>query len=151
MYRVTFYNYPRGQGILIPTPPLPDKNVNDTFMISWLIYEKVSASHSLFKHDLNQSKKNVAPNAMPEIYLQYFYNKIANEFPSFARDLFLKTKCPFIQSIYDTLVPNYYRNNICLIGDASILLRPHTASGATKALQDAFALEKSKPPIIPPK
>ena len=46
-----------------------------------------------------------------------------------------------IQPIYDSIVDTYVSSRILLIGDAGSLTRPHTASGATKALGDALAIE----------
>jgi len=48
-----------------------------------------------------------------------------------------------IQPIYDQTIPTYVGARLLLIGDASTLTRPHTGSGATKALQDAIALEQA--------
>ena len=47
-----------------------------------------------------------------------------------------------IQPIYDSVVDTYVSNRTLLIGDAGTLTRPHTASGATKALEDALAIER---------
>ena len=47
-----------------------------------------------------------------------------------------------IQPVYDLLPSRVARDNVLLIGDAAAVLRPHTGSGATKALQDALALEE---------
>lgn len=46
----------------------------------------------------------------------------------------------WIQPIYDKLAERYAGQRVMLIGDAATVTRPHTASGATKALQDAVAL-----------
>jgi 2-polyprenyl-6-methoxyphenol hydroxylase-like FAD-dependent oxidoreductase len=48
-----------------------------------------------------------------------------------------------LQPIYDTTVSSYVADRVILIGDASALARPHAAAGATKALQDALALERA--------
>lgn len=47
-----------------------------------------------------------------------------------------------IQPIYDELVDSYVDGRVMLIGDAGAVTRPHTGSGATKALQDALCLER---------
>lgn len=47
-----------------------------------------------------------------------------------------------IQPIYDSVVDTYVSNRTLLIGDAGTLTRPHTASGATKALEDALAIDR---------
>jgi len=47
-----------------------------------------------------------------------------------------------IQPIYDVLVDSYVHGRVLLIGDAGTVTRPHTGSGATKALQDALCLAR---------
>ena len=46
-----------------------------------------------------------------------------------------------VQPIYDHAAPRFVRDRICLAGDAAALCRPHSASGAVKAMQEAVALE----------
>ena len=53
------------------------------------------------------------------------------------------TDNPFVQSINEARVPAYHRGRICLIGDASTLVRPHTAAGSVKAMTDALALSNA--------
>lgn len=48
-----------------------------------------------------------------------------------------------MQPIYDHAIPRYVSGRALLIGDAATITRPHTASGATKALQDALTLERT--------
>lgn len=47
-----------------------------------------------------------------------------------------------VQPIYDRRVDSYGNERVLLIGDAGAVCRPHTASGAAKALQDARCLER---------
>ena len=47
-----------------------------------------------------------------------------------------------VQPIYDEAIPSYGGGRLLLAGDAGSITRPHTASGATKALADALALER---------
>jgi 2-polyprenyl-6-methoxyphenol hydroxylase-like FAD-dependent oxidoreductase len=47
-----------------------------------------------------------------------------------------------IQPIYDELVDSYVYGRVVLIGDAATVTRPHTGSGASKALEDALCLER---------
>jgi 2-polyprenyl-6-methoxyphenol hydroxylase-like FAD-dependent oxidoreductase len=46
----------------------------------------------------------------------------------------------WIQPIYDKLAERYAEGRVMLIGDGGNVARPHTASGATKAFQDAPTL-----------
>jgi len=47
-----------------------------------------------------------------------------------------------IQPIYDDLAASYVHGRVMLIGDAGTVTRPHTGSGATKAIQDALCLAR---------
>lgn len=46
-----------------------------------------------------------------------------------------------VQPIYDHAAPTSVRDRVVLVGDAAALCRPHTASGAVKAMQEAVAFE----------
>ena len=48
-----------------------------------------------------------------------------------------------IQPIYHQAVARYVNKRVAIIGDAATITRPHTGSGATKALQDALTLEQA--------
>ncbi len=72
------------------------------------------------------------------------FQKLLNDhFPPAIRDLLAHTRHEdvSIQPIYDSIVETYVSDRTLLIGDAGTMTRPHTASGATKALEDALALE----------
>lgn len=45
-----------------------------------------------------------------------------------------------LQPVYETRAERYAAGRLLLIGDAAALVRPHSGSGATKALQEAIAL-----------
>lgn len=47
-----------------------------------------------------------------------------------------------VQPVYDLPLARYRAGPVVLAGDAGTITRPHTASGATKALQDALSLEQ---------
>ncbi|MFI2236319.1 FAD-dependent monooxygenase [Streptomyces chrestomyceticus] len=47
----------------------------------------------------------------------------------------------FIQPMYDFTAPHYAAGRLLLAGDAATVARPHTGSGAVKALQDVTVLE----------
>ncbi|MEU1818859.1 hypothetical protein ABZ543_27280 [Streptomyces roseifaciens] len=47
-----------------------------------------------------------------------------------------------VQPVVDLELPRIRRGPVLLAGDASSLVRPHTAAGATKALLDALCLEE---------
>src|SRR5215472_5037113 len=59
--------------------------------------------------------------------------------PYFAK-LVQSTPNPFIQSIFDVVVPRMAFGRVCLVGDAAFVLRPHAAGATAKAAADAMSL-----------
>jgi 2-polyprenyl-6-methoxyphenol hydroxylase-like FAD-dependent oxidoreductase len=59
--------------------------------------------------------------------------------PYFA-ELVQSTPNPFIQSIFDVVVPRMAFGRACLVGDAAFVLRPHAAGATAKAAADAISL-----------
>lgn len=53
------------------------------------------------------------------------------------------TDAPFLQAISDVLSPSFAHGRIALVGDAACTLRPHTASGTSKAADDAVSLAQA--------
>ncbi|MBF9020898.1 FAD-dependent oxidoreductase [Rhodobacterales bacterium HKCCA1058] len=47
---------------------------------------------------------------------------------------------PFLAPIYDYVSPRFCCGNVCLLGDAAALIRPHVGMGVTKAAEDALCL-----------
>jgi 2,6-dihydroxypyridine 3-monooxygenase len=54
----------------------------------------------------------------------------------------LQTETPFIQPIVDVLPKRLARGRTVLVGDACAVLRPHSASGISKAVQNVLALSE---------
>jgi 2,6-dihydroxypyridine 3-monooxygenase len=55
-------------------------------------------------------------------------------------ELVQSTPNPFIQSIFDVVVPRMAFGRVCLVGDAAFVLRPHAAGATAKAAADAMSL-----------
>lgn len=53
------------------------------------------------------------------------------------------TDAPFLQAISDASSPSFAIGRIALVGDAACTLRPHTASGTSKAADDAVSLAQA--------
>jgi len=126
--KVLYYPYKKGHTLFYPIPKI---NTNDSFLVNWLIYEKI-----------DENCDNIPPTHMSPERIQHLHTLAKEYLPPLPRDIILKTPMPFIQSIYDCLIPHYFAGNIGLIGDASILLRPHAGSGAVKSLSDALRLKE---------
>jgi 2-polyprenyl-6-methoxyphenol hydroxylase-like FAD-dependent oxidoreductase len=59
--------------------------------------------------------------------------------PAFQK-LIRATKEPFVQAIMDLACPQLVFNRTILMGDASFVIRPHTAASTSKGIANAFAL-----------
>lgn len=136
---VPFYLYEKGHLLIYCIPRLHTHNPNQEYHVNWLIYEMIEPGHPIYND--KRSGENIAPDAMPKEYVDYLHTLAKDHFAPFARDIILQTEKPFIQSIYDSYVPTYFQDNMGLIGDSSILLRPHVGAGSTKALLDAISLK----------
>jgi 2-polyprenyl-6-methoxyphenol hydroxylase-like FAD-dependent oxidoreductase len=67
--------------------------------------------------------------------------KIAErELPPAFKELLRATKEPFVQAIMDLACPQLVFNRTILMGDASFVIRPHTAASTSKGIANAFAL-----------
>ncbi len=117
-------------------PDLSGKNL----LLNWAIHEKIGEDHPLFKDHLHRASHNVAPSEMSPSFIHYLKTEVIRHVPESLRPEILRTERPFIQALHDLFLSNNVQGNQILIGDAATLLLPATASGATKALQDALAL-----------
>lgn len=64
----------------------------------------------------------------------------AAELPPAHAEVVAATKEPFIQVLYDVLVPRMVAGRACLIGDAAFVTRPHAGAATTKAAVDSWRL-----------
>jgi 2,6-dihydroxypyridine 3-monooxygenase len=60
--------------------------------------------------------------------------------PPVLSELVVKTEEPFIQAIFDSVIPAMAFGRVCIMGDAAFVARPHAAAGTAKAAEDAWQL-----------
>jgi 2,6-dihydroxypyridine 3-monooxygenase len=60
--------------------------------------------------------------------------------PPVLSELVVKTGEPFIQAIFDLVVPAMAFGRVCIMGDAAFVARPHAGAGTAKAAEDAWKL-----------
>ena len=136
--RVTYHLYNRGHLLTYCIPQRHTKQLT----VNWVFYEAIPKNKSPFylqdKHD--ETRMSIPYHLMTEDQLTHI-NQLANTvLPTEAAQLIKNTKEPFMQAIVDLEIDQYVIDRIALIGDASIILRPHTGAGSTKAITDASAL-----------
>jgi 2-polyprenyl-6-methoxyphenol hydroxylase-like FAD-dependent oxidoreductase len=138
----TFYVTPKGHMLVYPVPNRASDNPLKDYKVNWLFYEHDTHSHPLFQGDMSLARRNIPKGQMPSPYIAYLHSIAHTLLPPFPQEVILCTKEPFIQAMHEVDVPQYFNNNTCLLGDASTMLRAHTAAGSTKAILDALAMEK---------
>ena len=118
-------------------PDFDGGNTTGKRRVNWAIYAACPKEQPL------NGVESVAPGSVTGAAYQEFQQLLAEHFPPSARALFAHSRREdiSIQPIYDGFVDSYVGQRTLLIGDAGTITRPHTASGATKALEDALALE----------
>lgn len=138
----SFFVTPQGHMLIYPVPNRLAEDPLKEYKINWLFYEHVSKDHPLFYNTNNNPEQNIAKGHLPKDYQEYLLNLAKQHLPPFARNIISSTIDPFIQAMYELYIPNQKDGRIILLGDASTVLRPHTAAGSTRAIQSALQLEK---------
>ena len=90
-------------------------------------FRAYSVPYGLVNEDIVKQQKDIAEKILPKSFQQ----------------LVFATREIFIQAIYDLYVPKMVFDRACLIGDASFIVRPHTAAATSKAVKNAISLAKS--------
>lgn len=81
-------------------------------------------SPGAIKPELEQKQREIAEQVMPPVFKKQIR----------------ATKEPFVQAILDLGSPQLVFDRTILVGDASFILRPHTAAGTEKGVANAFCL-----------
>ena len=129
--------FPGGHGVLYMIPDFDGDTTPGKRRVNWAVYARCPQAQPL------KGIESVPPGEVTKPAFAEFNALLENHFPPAIRDLIAHTlhKDVSIQPIYDSIVDTYVSSRVLLIGDAGTMTRPHTASGATKALEDALALE----------
>ncbi|MFE0458525.1 FAD-dependent monooxygenase [Kitasatospora sp. NPDC058965] len=108
-------------------------------MVNWVLYAVPQQADELRFDDPEAASLRVLTPSLERQLLQ-----IADQgLPPFWGEVVRRTPDRFVQPMYDLAVERYSRGPVVLLGDAASIARPHTGSGAVKALQDASALERA--------
>lgn len=115
--------------------PIPDCE-GDGLRVNWAVYAPTPKGLQL------EGPTSIPPGRVtPDVLAAW--HRLRDSFPEKLRPLFAGgDDLVSIQPVYDDAVERYRQDRIALIGDAATLSRPHTGSGATKAMQDARLLEQ---------
>lgn len=130
--------YPGGHGVFYMIPGFDDRPDIGHRRVNWAVYAPTPPGRD-FSHP-----GSLAPGAVDDDLYAVFDALVEEHFPPYHQQLIRHSALDEVslQPIYDEPVPSYVQDRLLLIGDAGTVTRPHTGSGATKALQDALSLER---------
>jgi 2-polyprenyl-6-methoxyphenol hydroxylase-like FAD-dependent oxidoreductase len=83
---------------------------------------------------------SLAPGQLPSHLRDDLVAAATRELPPAFADAVAAEPRPFLQAIFDYVPPRLTQGRVALLGDAAVVVRPHTAMGAAKAAGDAIAL-----------
>ena len=116
---------------------------NSQKFLNWVFFEKCNDRRSqqlLIDKTGHPHQSSLFPGQLPEENKQLLYDYALQMLPKKVVEMIYSTENPFLQRVYDVYMPNCRLNRLISLGDAATVLAPNTASGATKALQDALNL-----------
>jgi 2-polyprenyl-6-methoxyphenol hydroxylase-like FAD-dependent oxidoreductase len=118
--------------------PIPDfEGLGDGLRVNWAIYAPRPPELEL------DGPTSVPPGTVPPEVFIHLERLRAAVIPADLQPLWAGSiDTVSIQPIYDETADRYVDGRLALIGDAATLARPHTGSGATKAMRDARCLEQ---------
>ncbi len=126
-----------GHGVMYPIPDFDDDGSSGGLRVNWAIYSPQPEELVL------DEPTSIPPGQVAPEVLAHLERILENHFPEEIRPVFGSSPDEVsIQPIYDETIDFYVRGRVMLIGDAATVSRPHTGSGATKAMQDARLLEQ---------
>lgn len=130
--------FPGGHGVIYMIPGDDDRADIGHRRVNWAVYARAPDGLAF------DAPISVAPGKVTQGLYDSFEAILDSHFPQWqASVLRLNAREEVsIQPIYDETTPAYVSDRIMLIGDAGTVTRPHTGSGATKALEEALALKR---------
>jgi 2-polyprenyl-6-methoxyphenol hydroxylase-like FAD-dependent oxidoreductase len=112
---------------------------------NWVWYRPMTAAQLgdlMTRSGRSRESVSLAPGQLPTELRDALLADGLRELPrSFAAAVDAERE-PFLQAIFDYVPPRMARGRVALVGDAAVMVRPHTAMGAAKAAGDAMALSR---------
>lgn len=130
--------FPGGHGVFYMIPGFDDRSDVGHRRVNWAVYAPAPPGRDF------SDPGSLAPGSVDDELFAVFDALVEERFPPYHQQL-IRHSAPeeiSLQPIYDEPISSYVQGRLLLIGDAGTVTRPHTGSGATKALQDALTLER---------
>jgi 2,6-dihydroxypyridine 3-monooxygenase len=116
----------------------------DKLLINWLWYVNVPEGDAL--DDLLTDRGGVlrdtslAYKTLQEKHVARLRQNARKTLPPLFTELVLSTEEPFIQAVFDGVIPTMAFGRVAIMGDAAFAARPHCGAGTAKAAEDAWQL-----------
>ncbi|MGD8196014.1 FAD-dependent monooxygenase [Herbiconiux sp. P18] len=141
--RFAFFTGPRAHmlGYLVPGPA--GEVTPGLRRYNWVWYRPVTLdalAALMIDSGRPATDVSLAPGQLPAALREGLVDAAALELPPpFALAVAAEPR-PFLQAIFDYVPPRMASGRVALLGDAAVMVRPHTAMGAAKAAADAMSL-----------
>ena len=141
--RFAFFNGPEAHmlGYLVPGPS-GETTVGER-RYNWVWYRPLTSSQLrtlMVDSGRPSSSTSLAPGQLPQNLRDDLVRSALAELPPQFADAVVAEPRPFLQAIYDYVPSRMMRGRVLLLGDAAVMVRPHTAMGAAKAAGDAMTI-----------
>ncbi|SMG60447.1 FAD binding domain-containing protein [Paraburkholderia susongensis] len=131
-------------------PALDGSLTPGTRRFNWLWYRNEADTQALRRHLTDRAgtvhHASIHPGQLSDDSVSTLRRLASERLPSVFAQLVLATRAPFVQAIFDALSPDFAVGRVVLTGDAACTVRPHTASGTSKAAHDAVSLAQALSP-----
>jgi 2-polyprenyl-6-methoxyphenol hydroxylase-like FAD-dependent oxidoreductase len=134
---VLWHPYPGG---LAGSYLIPGKRRSHPDLINWGIYDKLDDQQMQQLFRAQDESSAYAPHRLQGPAIRYLHQLAEQQLPSQSAAIIRHCKAPFLQTISDVQAAQLFRQRLALVGDAAAVLRPHTAGGAVKAIQNSLSL-----------
>lgn len=138
--------YPGGHGIFYFVPGANGSIEPGERLVNWGVYMKMpepGLATLLVDARGQRHVGSLPPGAMPRDTESALLDRVEGRLPEFYLEILRASRHTSVYAIQDREVPAYRKGRIAVAGDAGALARPHSASGALKAMTDALALSDS--------
>lgn len=140
---VLWHPYTGGMAGCYKIPSSEHSTSGQKHTLNWGIYDKIDIDLlSKLLPDATSTEASSA-HSLNDFAKEHLRNLLSKNIPALSANLFRQTSAPFVQAIVDLDSKKLVTNNIALIGDAAAVLRPHAASGAVKAIDNALSFAQA--------
>jgi len=141
---ITYFLMPNSHILTYPIPNTDGSIEPGRRLINWIWYRNLPAGAALddLMTDRHGRVQDVSlpPGGVGRRHVEAMYTTASELLAPPLAEMVRKTEEPFVQVVLDIEVPRLASGRICLIGDASTVLRPHVAVGTAKAAEAAWRL-----------